>query len=179
MHFSEPKQHQATYCLIERSSDASFVLKALKQKLYVDGLAYLLQDIYGIENKNVQMKVSTSFLQNKYPNPKTFACQRRAISLKRKVQWQKSTIRKRRTKRAVESALFACRNRVTRSSYRAATCACARCAPTASATRPTTARSAASPSAPCSRSARSENCTYRPPRFISIHSSIHWSSTLV
>jgi hypothetical protein len=30
------------------------VLKALKQKLYVDGLCYLLQEIYGIENKNTE-----------------------------------------------------------------------------------------------------------------------------
>lgn len=54
---TDPKQHQATYCLIEHSSDASFVLKALKQKLYVDNLAYLLQDIYGIENKLVHVRV--------------------------------------------------------------------------------------------------------------------------
>jgi hypothetical protein len=53
----DPKQHQATYCLIEHSSDASYVLKALKQKLYVDNLAYLLQDIYGIENKLVHVRV--------------------------------------------------------------------------------------------------------------------------
>jgi len=54
---SDPKQHQATYCLIEHSSDSSYVLKALKQKLYVDNLAYLLQDIYGIENKLVHTRV--------------------------------------------------------------------------------------------------------------------------
>lgn len=58
--FSDPKQHQATYCLIEHSSDASYVLKALKQKLYVDNLAYLLQDIYGIENKIVHHRVEDS-----------------------------------------------------------------------------------------------------------------------
>jgi len=52
----DPKQHQATYCLIEHSSDSSYVLKALKQKLYVDNLAYLLQDIYGIENKLVHTR---------------------------------------------------------------------------------------------------------------------------
>jgi hypothetical protein len=34
------------------------VLKALKQKLYVDNLAYLLQDIYGIENKLVHHRVT-------------------------------------------------------------------------------------------------------------------------
>lgn len=61
--FSDPKQHQATYCLIEHSSDSSYVLKALKQKLYVDNLAYLLQDIYGIENKLVHTRViETVFL---------------------------------------------------------------------------------------------------------------------
>lgn len=58
----DPKQHQATYCLIEHSSDATYVLKALKQKLYVDNLAYLLQDIYGIENKLVHTRVLHNFV---------------------------------------------------------------------------------------------------------------------
>ena len=62
--FKDPKQHQATYCLIEHSSDASYVLKALKQKLYVDNLAYLLQDIYCIENKLVHHRVILFYLTN-------------------------------------------------------------------------------------------------------------------
>ena len=62
--FKDPKQHQATYCLIEHSSDASYVLKALKQKLYVDNLAYLLQDIYGIENKLVHHRVILFYFTN-------------------------------------------------------------------------------------------------------------------
>ncbi|XP_046744537.1 probable E3 ubiquitin-protein ligase MGRN1 isoform X1 [Diprion similis] len=48
----EPKQSHTTIAVIEKHSDGSYVLKALKQKLYVDGLCYLLQEIYGIENKN-------------------------------------------------------------------------------------------------------------------------------
>ncbi|KAE9555341.1 hypothetical protein FO519_001423 [Halicephalobus sp. NKZ332] len=46
-------QVQATFCSIERSSDqtAAFILKPLKQKLIVDGVTYLMQEIYGIENK--------------------------------------------------------------------------------------------------------------------------------
>jgi len=31
-----------------------YVLRALKQKLFVDGLCYLVQEIYGIENKNIE-----------------------------------------------------------------------------------------------------------------------------
>ncbi|XP_017779851.1 PREDICTED: E3 ubiquitin-protein ligase MGRN1 isoform X2 [Nicrophorus vespilloides] len=46
------RQSHATYATVEKMSDGTFVLKALKQKLFVDGLCYLLQEIYGIENKN-------------------------------------------------------------------------------------------------------------------------------
>lgn len=42
---------------MEKHSDGTYVLKALKQKLFVDGLSYLLQEIYGIENKNLDTKV--------------------------------------------------------------------------------------------------------------------------
>ncbi len=73
----DPKQHQATYCLIERSSDSTFVLKALKQKLYIDGLAYLLQDIYGIENKHIQSRVRPSVLHitsKKLQRPEKVLC---------------------------------------------------------------------------------------------------------
>lgn len=42
-----------TFALIERSSlDGCYVMKPLKQKQFVHGLCYLLQEIYGIENKN-------------------------------------------------------------------------------------------------------------------------------
>ena len=47
----EPRQSHLTIAVIERQSDGHFALKAIKQKLYVDGLCYLLQEIYGIENK--------------------------------------------------------------------------------------------------------------------------------
>ncbi|CAG0916967.1 unnamed protein product [Notodromas monacha] len=48
----EPRQSQATIAVIEKFSDGTFGLKAFKQKLFVDGLCYLLQEIYGIENKH-------------------------------------------------------------------------------------------------------------------------------
>ncbi|XP_034252044.1 probable E3 ubiquitin-protein ligase MGRN1 [Thrips palmi] len=48
----EPKQSHTTIAVIDRHSDGTYVLKALKQKLFVDGLCYLLQEVYGIENKN-------------------------------------------------------------------------------------------------------------------------------
>ncbi|KAF3424905.1 hypothetical protein E2986_06996 [Frieseomelitta varia] len=50
----EPKQSHTTIAVVEKHSDGTYVLKALKQKLYVDGLCYLLQEIYGIENKNAE-----------------------------------------------------------------------------------------------------------------------------
>lgn len=44
---------QATLCSIDKSSDqsAALILKPLKQKIIADGVTYLLQEIYGIENK--------------------------------------------------------------------------------------------------------------------------------
>ena len=43
--------------IVDRLSDGSFMLKPLKQKQYIDGLVFLLQEIYGIENKLVDNKV--------------------------------------------------------------------------------------------------------------------------
>uniref|UniRef100_A0A182IU95 RING-type E3 ubiquitin transferase n=1 Tax=Anopheles atroparvus TaxID=41427 RepID=A0A182IU95_ANOAO len=45
------RQSHATICVIDHHSDGTYALRALKQKIFVDGLYYLLQEIYGIENK--------------------------------------------------------------------------------------------------------------------------------
>lgn len=50
----DPKQSHTTIAVVEKHSDGTYVLKALKQKIFVDGLCYLLQEIYGIENKNTE-----------------------------------------------------------------------------------------------------------------------------
>jgi len=50
---AETKQSHTTICVVDHHSDGTYVLRALKQKIYVDGLCYLLQEIYGIENKNI------------------------------------------------------------------------------------------------------------------------------
>ncbi|XP_076459581.1 E3 ubiquitin-protein ligase MGRN1-like isoform X2 [Babylonia areolata] len=42
------------YAVIEKSPEGSYIIKPLKQKQFVDGLCYLLQEIYGIENKNME-----------------------------------------------------------------------------------------------------------------------------
>lgn len=49
--FSE--QIQTTMCSIERSVDqtSTDLIKPLKQKLIVNGVAYLVQEIFGLENK--------------------------------------------------------------------------------------------------------------------------------
>ena len=52
------RQSHTTIATAEKLSDGTYVLKALKQKLFVDGLCYLLQEIYGIENKNNDKVVS-------------------------------------------------------------------------------------------------------------------------
>ena len=53
---TEPRQSHATIAGVDKHSDGSYVIKPLKQKLFVDGMAYLLQEIYGIENKNASRK---------------------------------------------------------------------------------------------------------------------------
>lgn len=45
------KHSHTTICVIDRHTDGTYTLRALKQKIFVDGLCYLLQEIYGIENK--------------------------------------------------------------------------------------------------------------------------------
>lgn len=54
----ENRQSHTTICVVDHHSDGTYGLRALKQKIFVDGLCYLLQEIYGIENKNIT-KVST------------------------------------------------------------------------------------------------------------------------
>ncbi|CAH1399245.1 unnamed protein product [Nezara viridula] len=56
----DSKQSHTCISVVERHSDGTYVLKALKQKLFVDGLCYLLQEIYGIENKNIETVKGTS-----------------------------------------------------------------------------------------------------------------------
>ncbi|CAK1552632.1 unnamed protein product [Leptosia nina] len=55
----EIRQSHTTIAIVEKHLDGTYVLKALKQKLFVDGLCYLLQEIYGIENKNLDTKPSS------------------------------------------------------------------------------------------------------------------------
>ncbi|XP_067670967.1 E3 ubiquitin-protein ligase MGRN1-like [Haliotis asinina] len=43
-----------TYAMLEKGVEGGYNIKPLKQKQFVDGLAYLLQEIYGIENKNME-----------------------------------------------------------------------------------------------------------------------------
>ena len=47
----DPKQSHSLIASIEKIYEEVFSLKPIKQKLFVDGLSYLLQEIYGIENK--------------------------------------------------------------------------------------------------------------------------------
>ena len=48
-----PRQSHALIAVIERNNNGSFSIKPFIQKMFIDGLFYLLQEIYGIENKNV------------------------------------------------------------------------------------------------------------------------------
>lgn len=50
----ECRQSHSTICVVDHhATDGCYVLRAMKQKIFVDGLCYLLQEIYGIENKNL------------------------------------------------------------------------------------------------------------------------------
>lgn len=49
-----PRQSQSLVATVEKSQlDDSYSIKPLKQLLFVDGVQYILQDIYGIENKSI------------------------------------------------------------------------------------------------------------------------------
>lgn len=43
-----------TYAVVDKLCDGTYGLRCLKQKQFVDGVAYLLQEVYGIENKNIE-----------------------------------------------------------------------------------------------------------------------------
>ena len=71
-----------TFAIIERSSvDGCYIIKPLKQKQFVHGLCYLLQEIYGIENKNSEnTKVISNILVSSLISIQ-FACRIPIISL--------------------------------------------------------------------------------------------------
>jgi len=48
------EQSHSTTAFVDKHGEDTYILKPLKQKLFVDGLSFLLQEIYGIENKNAQ-----------------------------------------------------------------------------------------------------------------------------
>lgn len=51
---SDLMHSHSTICVVDHhTSDGDYHLRAMKQKIFVDGLCYLLQEIYGIENKNL------------------------------------------------------------------------------------------------------------------------------
>jgi len=50
-----PRQAHTTVASFERTQEGAYVLKNIKQKLFVDGLSYLLQEIYGLENKTADL----------------------------------------------------------------------------------------------------------------------------
>ncbi|RWS30952.1 RING finger protein 157-like protein [Leptotrombidium deliense] len=49
----EPRQSHSLIAVVEKNNDNSYSIKPFKQKMFIDGLCYLFQEIYGIENKNV------------------------------------------------------------------------------------------------------------------------------
>lgn len=59
-------QSQITLCVLERSSH-SLVIKSVKQKLITDGVVYLLQDVFGIENREANSERDVS-LQHYQPS---------------------------------------------------------------------------------------------------------------
>lgn len=42
-------QAQCTYAKLKKDEDGKWVLQVLKQKIWVDGVSYELQEIYGME----------------------------------------------------------------------------------------------------------------------------------
>lgn len=60
-----PRQSHALIAVIEKNNNGSFSIKPFIQKTFIDGLFYLLQEIYGIENKNI----STTKSSEQYVSP--------------------------------------------------------------------------------------------------------------
>lgn len=61
----EPRQSHVLIAIIERNHDNLYSIKPLKQKIFVDGLCYLLQEIYGIENKtNLSKQVNPDEIED-------------------------------------------------------------------------------------------------------------------
>ncbi|XP_054154468.1 E3 ubiquitin-protein ligase MGRN1-like [Oppia nitens] len=60
----EPRQSHTLIAVVERNHENTHIIKPLKQKLFVDGLTYLLQEIYGIENKNALTVTGDTSLSN-------------------------------------------------------------------------------------------------------------------
>ncbi len=60
-----PRQAHTTVASFERTHDGAYVLKNIKQKLFVDGLSYLLQEIYGLENKSSDLPANKGKLHIK------------------------------------------------------------------------------------------------------------------
>lgn len=57
----EPRQSHSLIASVEKNYDStSFAIKPLKQKIFVDGLSYLIQEVYGIENKINHREVTSS-----------------------------------------------------------------------------------------------------------------------
>ena len=55
-------QSHATLAVVDATSDGmGYMLKPLKQKLFVDGLCYLLQEVYGLENKMSEDEARATF----------------------------------------------------------------------------------------------------------------------
>lgn len=50
-----PRQSNALIASIEKNSDLSYSLKPLKQKIFIDGLCYIMQEIFGIEKKSLSL----------------------------------------------------------------------------------------------------------------------------
>jgi hypothetical protein len=63
----EPRQSNTLIAIMERNTNGSYSLKPFVQKLFIDGLSYLMQEIYGIENKTIISSVSDS--SNKFMSP--------------------------------------------------------------------------------------------------------------
>ena len=61
----EPRQSHSLIAVVEKNQNGSYTLKPFIQKMFIDGLCYLIQEIYGIENKTSP----TTKLADQYISP--------------------------------------------------------------------------------------------------------------
>ena len=67
-------QSQATIAEIDKDAEGSFVPRVLKQKIWVEGISYELQEIYGMEHASSNKGSEVAFRRPSSPLLSVVSC---------------------------------------------------------------------------------------------------------